>query len=671
MTSGSSQIRTSTSLPTSTEPAAPKPAGKEKEAASKNIAGVNQPANSPLGFQAVPAEPAYLTPFSATVFQFPAPVTAEALTLPALQTGNSAPQQETIPQPSGWVAKSNPLPGGTGDRAAISLIPASDSAPRPDIPLAFALQLNLKSAGTPLNHEKPAGIGAAENPSGSTSAAAMDPVPAPLLRNAPRLDAPLAFASQQNMKSAEASMNHEKSAGVGSAECPSESTSAPVRIDPGPAALPLRPGDTQNFTATTVASSLEPTPDFVSEQPTLARSAFSLDGSNSAAKPDSLLRSDRASSALPDFQASNQYTSPKEAQTGSTGSPKDPETQNQAPSQTSYRLRTEPMRDPQVSRADERRNPNGVMPDSVARDRVEPAASLLQAGSSSAARFLSSGDWASSIAQASTSRSSPAIRPLSGDSIEPEREASENPPEPQVAAGEQTPAPQDPKGDAVTKTEKETTSQAGTEPKAQSVTSGVSKNDRENSGDNTSPSSGSYPQADTSRLAGAAPQFGFEAISAREAARERPTDAVSANEAITESPAATSPRPAIARDLSLQVEGIPGVAVQLSERAGKINVAVRTGDTELSKSLQSGLGELVTQLENHGFKTDAWTPAATRGMAFVHYSADSAANPQQSGHPSGENSRHDRQGDSNPRRQTRAPAAFEETLAEEDARTES
>lgn len=54
------------------------------------------------------------------------------------------------------------------------------------------------------------------------------------------------------------------------------------------------------------------------------------------------------------------------------------------------------------------------------------------------------------------------------------------------------------------------------------------------------------------------------------------------------------------------------VDVQLAERAGKIQVAVRTADPDLTNSLQSNLGDLVGRLENQGFKTDSWIPATAQ-----------------------------------------------------------
>jgi len=142
---------------------------------------------------------------------------------------------------------------------------------------------------------------------------------------------------------------------------------------------------------------------------------------------------------------------------------------------------------------------------------------------------------------------------------------------------------------------------------------------------------------------------------------------------INQEPAIDStPRPALARQISLKLTGADAtnVDVQVRERAGRIEVAVRTGDSELNKSLQSDLGDLVSRLENRGFKTEAWTPAGSRQPMSAQSSSESSANQHQSGHSGSGNERQQRhaQGDSNPRRQPRESAQFDETLAEEDAK---
>ncbi len=132
---------------------------------------------------------------------------------------------------------------------------------------------------------------------------------------------------------------------------------------------------------------------------------------------------------------------------------------------------------------------------------------------------------------------------------------------------------------------------------------------------------------------------------------------------------------AAARQISLKLagSGSAGVAVQLRERAGRIEVAVRSGDSQLAKSLQSGLGDLVTRLENQGFKTQAWVPAAARQTGTAASSWESAPSQQQQGHSSAGNGNQQRQpqGDSSQRRQPRPSAQFEERMKDEDARMKS
>ncbi len=123
--------------------------------------------------------------------------------------------------------------------------------------------------------------------------------------------------------------------------------------------------------------------------------------------------------------------------------------------------------------------------------------------------------------------------------------------------------------------------------------------------------------------------------------------------------------PAATRQISLKLPGTGNVAVQLRERAGKIEVAVRSGDSQLTKSLQSGLGDLVMRLENQGFKTQAWVPAGARQTATGLGTRESSSSQQgeQSGTSSGNQQR---EAHSNSRRQPRPRARFEESL--EDAR---
>jgi hypothetical protein len=98
---------------------------------------------------------------------------------------------------------------------------------------------------------------------------------------------------------------------------------------------------------------------------------------------------------------------------------------------------------------------------------------------------------------------------------------------------------------------------------------------------------------------------------------------------------------------------------------GWVSPGSTSGDSQLTKSLQSGLGDLITRLENQGFKTQAWVPASTRQAAPS--SQESAANQQPGGHSNGGSGNQQRQAqdNSNQRRQPRPPARFEEAMAEE------
>jgi hypothetical protein len=120
--------------------------------------------------------------------------------------------------------------------------------------------------------------------------------------------------------------------------------------------------------------------------------------------------------------------------------------------------------------------------------------------------------------------------------------------------------------------------------------------------------------------------------------------------------------------LNLAGSGATNVAVHLRERSGRIEVAVRSGDSQLTKSLQSGLGDLVTRLENQGFKTQAWVPASPRQAAAAPHTMEPAASQQHGEHSNGSSGNQQRQSDSNPRRQPRPARSFEQNLADEDGR---
>jgi hypothetical protein len=126
-----------------------------------------------------------------------------------------------------------------------------------------------------------------------------------------------------------------------------------------------------------------------------------------------------------------------------------------------------------------------------------------------------------------------------------------------------------------------------------------------------------------------------------------------------------------ARQISLRLAGTDSanVDVQIRERAGKVQVAVRTGDSQLAKSLQSDLSDLVNRLDVRGFKTETWVPATTHHAATPALGAD-PGQPEHSGSWSREHQSHE-QNQSNQRRPSRRDLPFEETLVTEEARTEN
>ena len=109
-----------------------------------------------------------------------------------------------------------------------------------------------------------------------------------------------------------------------------------------------------------------------------------------------------------------------------------------------------------------------------------------------------------------------------------------------------------------------------------------------------------------------------------------------------------------------------------------MQIAVRTPDHALAKSMQTDLSELVGRLENRGFKAEAWIPTSGRH-------AEAPAAPQQSSqgnsqnHPerqsggSGSGPQQQRQGqnESNQRQQERWKTQLDETLSVEDKRMEN
>lgn len=140
----------------------------------------------------------------------------------------------------------------------------------------------------------------------------------------------------------------------------------------------------------------------------------------------------------------------------------------------------------------------------------------------------------------------------------------------------------------------------------------------------------------------------------------------------TETIAAPQAQPA--RQISLKLSGPDSarVDVQLSEKGGKVQVAVRTADHELAKSLQGDLGDLVGRLENKGFKTEVWVPGASHPshIAAPDQSSSGQGNPEHSGFGAGQEPRGQGRNGSNQRQQARWMAQLEETLSTEETRLE-
>jgi hypothetical protein len=108
------------------------------------------------------------------------------------------------------------------------------------------------------------------------------------------------------------------------------------------------------------------------------------------------------------------------------------------------------------------------------------------------------------------------------------------------------------------------------------------------------------------------------------------------------------------------------VDVQLAQRAGKVQVAVRTPDQDLANSLQSNLGQLIGRLEEKGFKTNVWTPvAAQHSGSAVREPSTSSDSQSHSGRPGSQGGQTDSRGgqhESGRRQQGRWKTELEETL---------
>jgi hypothetical protein len=136
-------------------------------------------------------------------------------------------------------------------------------------------------------------------------------------------------------------------------------------------------------------------------------------------------------------------------------------------------------------------------------------------------------------------------------------------------------------------------------------------------------------------------------------------------------------RPQAMQQVSLRLASpdAPSVNVQLTERDGKVQVAVRTEDPELARSMQADLGDLVGRLEEKGFKAESWVPGAAHPAAPAaaqhSNSADNQGQPEHSGGGAGrEQQRHEQNGSSH-RQRARWMMQFDETLSAENTTSEA
>ncbi len=124
----------------------------------------------------------------------------------------------------------------------------------------------------------------------------------------------------------------------------------------------------------------------------------------------------------------------------------------------------------------------------------------------------------------------------------------------------------------------------------------------------------SDPAASTNSTAPSSPSA---ANNGRETPKTTAASSATAESAQVESKSDTNPklRPQPAREISLRIPGANagGVDLKITEKAGKVQVTVRTDDETLSHSLRSDLGDLVGRLEKKGFTTETWVPGDKAG----------------------------------------------------------
>ncbi len=115
---------------------------------------------------------------------------------------------------------------------------------------------------------------------------------------------------------------------------------------------------------------------------------------------------------------------------------------------------------------------------------------------------------------------------------------------------------------------------------------------------------------------------------------------------LSDSPAKPLPPPGQMQQIEVRISQpqTPPVDLQIAQRAGQIQVVVRTGDANLETSLRQDLNTLVHSLERSGFHTETFVPvAATAGADSSRMNSQREPNqapPDSSRHNQGQNSGH-------------------------------
>jgi hypothetical protein len=89
-----------------------------------------------------------------------------------------------------------------------------------------------------------------------------------------------------------------------------------------------------------------------------------------------------------------------------------------------------------------------------------------------------------------------------------------------------------------------------------------------------------------------------------------------------------------AKEISLRVVVSDSTLdLKFTDSGGKVQVSVRSADTDLAHSIQAGVGDLVSQLERKGFETETWMPQdhafATPATAESSAANNGSPDPQQ------------------------------------------